>query len=62
VSAFATVGLSTGLTPNLTDAGKVIVVLLMFVGRIGPIVFLSAIQRLHGETAYKWPDKGMLIG
>ena len=36
-SAVATVGLSRGLTPNLTSAGKVIVIISMFLGRIGPV-------------------------
>jgi trk system potassium uptake protein TrkH len=38
-SALGTVGLSTGITPQLTDIGKVIVTFLMFVGRLGPLTF-----------------------
>src|SRR5690606_13037248 len=44
-SAFATVGLSTGVTPVLTDEGRLLMVLLMFVGRIGPLSFAAAISR-----------------
>ncbi len=62
VSAFGTVGLSMGLTAKLTFAGKCIVALLMFVGRLGPILFLSAIQSFHKELLYKRPEEHLLIG
>lgn len=62
ISAFGTVGLSTGLTPKLTSWGKVIITLLMFVGRLGPIVFLAAIQTYQKEKFYRWPDENLLIG
>ncbi|QLA18282.1 TrkH family potassium uptake protein [Desulfolutivibrio sulfoxidireducens] len=62
VSAFGTVGLSTGLTPNLTPAGKIVVIGLMFVGRLGPIVFLSVLQGFQERPRYQWPEQGMLIG
>ncbi|MFZ5425491.1 MAG: TrkH family potassium uptake protein [Thermodesulfobacteriota bacterium] len=62
VSAFGTVGLSTGLTPNLSDAGKVVIMLVMFIGRIGPIAFLSFLQALQEPPRYRWPEEGMLIG
>jgi trk system potassium uptake protein TrkH len=62
VSAFGTVGLSTGLTPHLTPLGKVVVIVLMFVGRLGPIVFLSVLQGFQERPRYQWPEQGMLIG
>ncbi|KUG28768.1 potassium uptake protein, integral membrane component, ktrb [hydrocarbon metagenome] len=62
VSAFGTVGLSTGLTPTLTPAGKVVVIVLMFVGRLGPIVFLSVLQSFQERPRYQWPEQAMLIG
>ncbi len=43
-SAFNTVGLSMGVTPGLTSLGKVITILLMFVGRVGPLTFASALS------------------
>ena len=55
VSAFATVGLSTGLTPELSAAGKVVIALLMFVGRLGPVFFLGVLQTLHEKPHYRWP-------
>ncbi len=62
ISAFATVGLSTGLTPNLSTQGKIVISMLMFIGRIGPIVFLSAVQSLREEPYYAWPERNMLVG
>ena len=43
VSAFSTVGLSMGVTPTLSDAGKWLTVLLMLVGRVGPLTFAAAL-------------------
>ena len=62
VSAFGTVGLSTGLTAKLSMAGKGIITALMFIGRLGPIVFLVAIQSFQEELFYDWPEENMLIG
>ncbi|MDH3360210.1 MAG: ATPase [Desulfobulbaceae bacterium] len=62
VSAFGTVGLSTGITPKLSMAGKSIITSLMFIGRLGPIVFLVAIQSFQEELFYDWPEENMLIG
>lgn len=41
VSAFATVGLSTGITPHLTDASKLVLIFTMFIGRVGPLTLLT---------------------
>lgn len=62
VSAFGTVGLSTGITPSLTPAGKLVIILLMFVGRLGPILFLSVLQGFEEPRRYRWPEQGMMIG
>lgn len=62
VSAFATVGLSTGITSSLSFGGKIVVILLMFVGRLGPIVFLSMIAEWRSEPRYQWPENTMMIG
>lgn len=62
ISAFGTVGLSTGLTPKLSSPGKVVIILVMFIGRIGPIAFLSFLQALQEPPRYRWPEEGMLIG
>lgn len=62
VSAFGTVGLSTGLTPNLTPFGKSIIILLMFIGRLGPILFLTLLQSWQTQERFKWPENSLLIG
>lgn len=61
-SAFGTVGLSTGLTPGLSIPGKFVIMLLMFVGRLGPIVFLTMLQSWQTREHYRRAEKGMLIG
>ena len=62
VSAFGTVGLSTGITSSLTPAGKLVIIMLMFVGRLGPILFLSVLQGFEEPRRYRWPEQGMMIG
>jgi trk system potassium uptake protein TrkH len=62
ISALGTVGLSTGLTPQLSLAGKCIITVLMFLGRLGPILFLAAIQSYQKEQFYRLPEESMLIG
>ncbi len=62
VSAFGTVGLSTGLTPLLSPVGKAVVIVLMFVGRLGPIAFLAFLQGWQTRERFAWPERDMLIG
>jgi len=62
VSAFGTVGLSTGLTPTLSTAGKYIITGLMFTGRLGPLVFLAALQGFQKVERFSRPEENMLIG
>ncbi len=51
VSAFNTVGLSLGATPHLSSSGRFLTVLLMFVGRVGPLVFAAALARRASRGA-----------
>lgn len=63
VSAFGTVGLSTGITANLKEATKIILILTMFIGRIGPLTILFAISKKKIKTGkYKYPEETVLIG
>lgn len=62
VSAFGTVGLSTGLTPNLTPVGKVLVLLLMYVGRIGPLTLGLALAAGIRKEESIYPKARILIG
>lgn len=48
-SAFGTVGLSMGLTGELSVLGKIIIMILMFIGRVGPVTLAFALARQHKE-------------
>ena len=61
-SAFGTVGMSTGLTPDLTSVGRVIVGLTMFAGRLGPLTLVLALTARERQAAYRWPEEGVKIG
>lgn len=62
VSAFGTVGLSLGLTTKLTAIGKIIITILMFTGRLGPIILITAIQSYRKKELFLWPEENLLIG
>lgn len=62
VSAFATVGLSTGVTATLSVYGKVVIILSMFVGRVGTITLALALSRPVTTNAYQYPDAHLMIG
>ncbi|WP_324013967.1 TrkH family potassium uptake protein [Microbacterium sp. JZ37] len=62
VSAFATVGLSTGITADLPDAAKLILVALMFLGRIGPLTLGSALALRERRVLYELPKERPAIG
>lgn len=60
VSAYATVGLTVGVTPNLTLWGKIIIICVMFIGRVGAISIITSISYNHTEI--KYPDERVCIG
>jgi len=62
VSAFGTVGLSTGITADLPVAAQVILILLMFIGRLGPITFASALALRERQVLYELPKERPIIG
>lgn len=62
VSAYGTVGLSTGITSVLSSVGKMIIVALMFIGRLGPLVLLSALQSMQTKILYLKPEQSISIG
>lgn len=62
VSAFATVGLSTGITAQLPIAGQLTLVLLMFIGRLGPVMFASALALRERPLLYELPKERPIIG
>ena len=62
VSAFATVGLSTGITAQFTAAGKLILIFLMFIGRVGPLTILTAAGKKEGSDTVEYPYGAISIG
>ena len=60
-SAFGTVGLSMGITSNLTDAGKIIITFLMFFGRVGMITLIMALIRRVATLNYRYPAESISI-
>lgn len=62
VSAFGTVGLSTGITPGLTVAGKAIILMTMFVGRLGPLTLAFSLVQRQQRTVYRYPQEDVRIG
>jgi trk system potassium uptake protein TrkH len=62
VSAFGTVGLSTGITPFLSSTGKIVIICTMFIGRIGPLtLFLLMGSQIHRQHYY-YPRERIMIG
>lgn len=61
ISALSTVGSSLNLTPALGDASKLIVVVLMFIGRVGVITLFLGIIPAQKITKYKYPDDNIII-
>ena len=62
VSAFGTVGLSTGITPDLSIAGKFIITAMMFIGRLGPLVLALSLAQREQPSAYRYPEDEVRIG
>ncbi len=62
VSAFGTVGLSTGLTPSLGSVSKLVVIGLMFVGRLGPLTLMAALERRAKDGGYRLIEEEIMIG
>ncbi|QGY41653.1 potassium transporter TrkH [Pseudodesulfovibrio cashew] len=62
VSAFGTVGLSTGLTSSLNGAEKTMIIILMFVGRLGPMWLLSALHSWQTERRFELPRADLPLG
>ncbi|MBN1970814.1 MAG: ATPase, partial [Candidatus Delongbacteria bacterium] len=60
-SAFSTVGLSRGITGDLSVAGRYIIILAMFVGRVGALTFLASFLRKSTNKMFQYPTEGILI-
>lgn len=61
-SAFATVGLTVGLTQQLTEVGKVLIMIMMYLGRVGPLTVVLSLMRNKKNNGVKYPEGKILIG
>lgn len=61
-SALCTVGLSTGITPELSTAGKFIIVAAMFIGRLAPLTFMAILARRHQQAIIEYPREDVRLG
>ena len=66
VSAFATVGLTLGITSQLSVIGKILIIIMMFIGRLGPITMGVALMVKQGKMKEKgsiqYPEEKILVG
>lgn len=61
-SALGTVGLSCGITPSLTIVGKLIIIAVMLIGRLGPLTLLAAVTFNLKPARYNYPDEAVIVG
>ena len=62
ISAFGTVGMSLGLTPELSTVGKVVISILMFIGRVGPLTLAFALAKGKKKLPFKYVEEKIMIG
>lgn len=62
VSAFGTVGLSTGITADIPDPGLIVLIVLMFMGRLGPITLATALALRDRGRRYELPEERPIVG
>ncbi len=62
ISTFATVGLSTGVTPTLPPAAQVLIIVLMFVGRVGTITVAAALALRGRQNPFRYPEERPIVG
>jgi len=61
-SALGTVGLTTGITPSLTTAGKLIIIAAMLIGRLGPLTLLASLTFNLKPARYNYPQEAVIVG
>jgi len=62
VSALGTVGLSLGITPHLSSIGKLVIISLMLIGRIGPLAIGFSLLGKQKEISFKYPKADIFVG
>ena len=61
-SAFGTVGLTTGITSQLSTIGKILIIITMFAGRIGPLTLALAVAIKEVKIDYTYPEERLMVG
>jgi Trk-type K+ transport system membrane component len=61
-SAFGTTGLSTGITPTLPSGAQLVLIALMYLGRLGPLTFGAALVLRERHLRYRYPEEQPIIG
>jgi trk system potassium uptake protein TrkH len=61
-SAFGTVGLSTGITSTISDPGRVLMCLVMYIGRLGPLTLIMALTAKKRRVNIQYPEEHIMIG
>jgi trk system potassium uptake protein TrkH len=62
VSAYGTAGISTGITPDLSQIDKYIIMCLMYLGRLGPLIFLGVLHTIRRPELFSRPETDILMG
>jgi trk system potassium uptake protein TrkH len=62
VSAFGTVGLSTGITSGLSNPGRIVITIIMLIGRIGPMTLIAALSQPRERKPIRYPEGEVQIG
>ena len=62
VSAFATVGLSTGITADLSTWGQIFIIVTMYIGRVGILLLMSALLGDPSPSVIRYPEEDLLTG
>ena len=62
VSAYGTAGISTGITPDLSISDKYIIMFLMYLGRLGPLIFLGVLHTIRRPELFTRPETDILMG
>ena len=61
-SAFGTAGLTLGITQGLTVVGKVVLIITMYCGRVGPMTVMLALMHKKNKRGFSYPEGKILIG
>jgi trk system potassium uptake protein TrkH len=62
ISAFGTVGLSMGATPNLNEFQKIAVIIMMFAGRVGPLTLAFSLAAASSKGAITYAEETVMVG